>query len=43
MASNIIDFDNKTLSGIRDLSDEIIAKSCDKIDYIKRTYEYVRD
>ena len=41
--SDIIDFDSRIYSGIRDLADNLQSISTDKTDYIKNAYEYVRD
>lgn len=42
-SSEIINFDTLAYSGIRDLANQIEENSTDKIDYIKNTFEYVRD
>lgn len=39
-STDIIDFDNEVVAG---LSDELVQRSKNETDYIKRAYEYVRD
>ena len=43
ISSNIIDFDNQIDTSVRDLADKIKQISADNIDFIKNTYEFVRD